>query len=395
MIIADLIILGVAVYLSLYILYWLVLFSARFLIRDQPDVFRIQKTRFAIVVPAHNEELFLARLLKSIHDQDYPANLYKGIVIADNCSDRTAEIALENGARVFERVDPSNWGKGYAVKYALEKINPTEYDAVLIVDADSIVENGCLKALDHALQNGEKVIQCYNGVLNPDESWFTRLLDVSRTIGNEIIHPGKVKLGLSSYLMGNGMCFSRQTILEDGWKAFTVGEDWEYYAMLIEKGGRVSFAKEARVFHQESVSLKQATSQRMRWSSGRFAVLGKFGFRLLYRGLQERSWIKAAGSLPLIFPNPSLAMNLTLISVMASFVILPGSSRDTYIVWFAALGSCQFLIFTVGIFYTKQRWKKFLSIFIAPIFLVWKMGIDLISALGFGRGRWIRTERRR
>ncbi len=351
------------------------------------------KSRFAIIIPAHNEELLLARLLQSINKQYYPSGLFKALVIADNCTDSTARIGRGNGAHVLERFDKVNLGKGFAIRWALGNINIKEYDAMLIIDADSVVDGDVLKELDKLIQQGKAAIQCYNGVFNHDDSWFTRMLDVSRTISNEIFHPAKVKLGFSSYLMGNGMCFSTTVLKKYGWDAFTVGEDWEYYTKLINSGEIIAFANKARVYHQESSSLKQATSQRMRWSSGRFEIALKYGVRLFYSGLLERDLKKIEASFPLILPNPSLGVNITVLFFALSFLAAP-ADRFFLNVWSLSLILIQIGIFLIGIGYTEKKLKKLLSVFIAPLFLVWKMGIDVISAIGFGSKRWIRTERK-
>lgn len=388
------ILIALGAYLSAYIIYDLMLLAANFLIRDKDIPYAQPETRIGIVIPAHNEELLLKRLLISLQKQDYPWAMYKAIVIADNCEDNTARIGKENGAQVFERRDDRHRGKGYAIKFALERVDMKDYDALFIIDADSITGDDLLRQLDGALRRGAQIIQCYNGVANPDESWFTRLLDVSRTIGNEILLPAKQKLGLSSNLMGNGMCFSNKILMKYGWDAFTVGEDWEYYAKLIQAGETVAFANKARVFHQESSSLKQATSQRMRWSSGRFAVAGKFGVGLFFKGLKECSIKKMDASLPLLFPNPSLGMNITVVGLVLSFLLFFTKNEYHFISWFLLLALCQLIIFIIGIMYTRNKLKNFLSLFAAPLFLMWKIGIDFFSALGLGRKGWIRTQRK-
>lgn len=393
MFLIELLLIIIGAYLSIYTAYILMLLFAHFFIKEKNKLSFMPKSRFAIIIPAHNEELLLSRLLQSINKQHYPSGLFKAIVIADNCTDSTAKIGKENGAIALERFDNLNCGKGYAIKYALENINIKEYDAMFIIDADSVVDKDLLKELDILIQEGKIAIQCYNGVFNHDDSWFTRMLDVSRTISNEIFHPAKVKLGFSSYLMGNGMCFSTTVLKKYGWDAFTIGEDWEYYARLISSGEMIAFANKARVYHQESSSLKQATSQRMRWSSGRFEIALKYGVRLFYRGLLERNIKKVEASFPLILPNPSLGMNTTLLFFALSFLVTP-SSRSFFNVWSLNLIVVQVGIFIVGVAYTEKKFKKAISIFIAPLFLAWKMGIDVLSAFGFGKKGWIRTERK-
>jgi len=388
------ILIAIGVYTTIYVLYCVVLFAAHFFMGDREMPLLPPKVRFGIIIPAHNEELFLGRLLKSINKQNYPSDMFKVVVVADNCTDRTAQIGVENNAMVLERFDCQHHGKGYAIKYALERIGLNSYDAIFIIDADSIIDNDLLTHLDKSFRAGNNVIQCYNGVANPDESWFTRLLDVSRTIGNEIYFPAKEKLGLSSYLMGNGMCFSSEVLVRHGWDAFSVGEDWEYYAKLIQAGETVAFAKEARVYHQESSSLKQATSQRMRWSSGRFAVAGKYGIGLFFKGLKEINIKKMDASLPLLFPNPSLGVNITAVCLLLSLMLIRTANNHYFFLWFFLLVLAQIAIFMVGIMYTRNKLKNFLSLFAAPLFLMWKIGIDLFSAFGLGRKEWIRTDRK-
>jgi len=273
-------------------------------------------------------------------------------------------------------------------------IDLDSYDAVFIVDADSVVNDALLSHLHSALSAGEKIIQCYNGVGNPGTSWFTRLLGVSRAISNEILHPAKQKLKLSSHLTGNGMCFSTAILKKYGWGAFSIGEDWEYYAKLILQGETIGYSNKARSFHQESASLKQATTQRMRWSSGRFAIAYRYGFNILYHGIIERDIVKIDASLPLIFPNPSLGANMTVLIFFLSLIPTIVAGKTFYTLWFLLLIVFQMMIFFAGIMYTENKFKSFLSIFVAPMFLVWKMVIDILSILGIGSGKWIRTERK-
>jgi len=380
------------IYVSFYVAYWLIILIAHCFASARRSAAGPLLTRFAVVIPAHDEELLLPRLLASIRSQDYPSELFDTIVVADNCTDRTADVARRQGFIALERDDDDQRGKGYAIKWALEMIDLKQYDAVLIVDADCFIGTNTLKTLAGRVKE-EPIIQCYNGVGNPDESWFTRLLDVSRTINNYIYSPAKQRLGLSSELTGTGMCFATRVLSEYGWDAFTVGEDWEYYAKLILKGERVGFEGNARVYHEESSSLKQATRQRMRWSSGRFAVAWRYGFRLLSRGVIEHDAIKFDAGLCLILPNPSLGMNVTLVLLVVALLteVVPGA----FTLWLLLLALGQLGLFVGGVFYTENRLSKFLAIFVAPAFLAWKMGIDALSLLGVGRKEWVRTHRKR
>ena len=381
-------------YLSAYVLYNFVMIVVHVFAREKSCVDHGEKTHFAVIVPAHNEELLLAELLSSIEKQNYPRERFRTIVVADNCTDRTAEIGKSNGAEVLERNDIKHAGKGYAISYALERIGVESVEAVFIVDADSILNSEALEELHQAIRRGARIIQCFNGIANPDDSWFTRIMDVSRTYGNEVLEPAKEKIGLSSHLMGNGMCFVRDVIMKYGWDAFTVGEDWEYYAKVVIKGERVAYVRRARVYHRESVNIRQATSQRLRWSSGRFAVATTHGVRLLMNGLKNCSITKMDASMPLLLPNPSLGISLTLLMFFVSIVTAPPTRLELYAGWYALLGLAQLVFFLIGIAYVNNKKMKLLAIISAPIFIFWKTGIDLLSVAGVGRKSWVRTERK-
>ena len=382
-----------AAYLSLYVVYLLILMIANFVIKDTPTEDITDFVFFLIIIPAHNEALFIQRVVKSFVQQIYPAQRFKVLIVADNCTDNTAASAREAGVEVLERTSTVDFGKGYAIKYGLENFPCSAYDAVLIIDADSVFDKNGLLALNRHICQGKKILQCNNALANPEDSWFTLLMNVARTLGNEMMEPAKEKLKLSSHLMGNGMCFHRSILEKYGWNAFSVGEDWEYYAKMIDEGERIAFARDARVFHQESTSLKQATSQRMRWSSGRFAVLRQYGFHLLGKGIWERNFLKVDASLPLVFPNPSLAMNCTMVGMLPAIYIFMATGEFFWVGIFATIAICQLLVFVVAVFYTQTKLKSFLSIFIAPLFLVWKMAIDILSLAGKGREKWVRTKR--
>jgi cellulose synthase/poly-beta-1,6-N-acetylglucosamine synthase-like glycosyltransferase len=290
---------------------------------------------------------------------------------------------------VLERHDSERIGKGYAIKYALDNIQMDRYDAVFIVDADSILDKNALRNLNQIFPRSAAVIQCYNGVANPGDSWFTRLLDVSRTLSNEIFEPAKEKLGLSSHLMGNGMSINKKVIESYGWNAFTVGEDWEYYAQIISAGQRIAFARDVRVYHQESRTLKQATPQRMRWSSGRIAVAWRYGLRIFVAGLIKGNLRKIDASLPLLFPNPSTGVNLNALLLFFSIFL----QRPEFVYYFTLMLGLHLVIFIIGISHTKNRWTNSLAFFMAPVFLAWKLAIDFFSLIGFGRKTWVRTKR--
>jgi len=388
------VLLVLGIYVSAYLAYQAMLFAANAIIPDPQPFEPSRQRQMAVLIPAHNEELYLPRLLATLQAQSYPKDGFRVTVIADNCSDGTVAACRPFDVDVLERTDPEHGGKGHAIGWTLGRLDLNSLDAIVIVDADSLAAPDLLEQLNLQLERGDSVVQCYNAVANPGQSWFTRLMDVSRTISNDILHPGKRKLGLSSFLIGNGMCFAVPVLKAMPWNAFTVGEDMEYYARLVLGGYHVGYSRLAQVYHQESVNLRQASSQRIRWSSGRFQALVRFGPSLVWKGLSTANLMCLDAALPFVFPNPSLAMNLTGVGFVLSvgYWLLTGGTGLA--AWFAALAVLQVLMFLVGAMYTKDKLANAMSLFLAPVFLAWKLGIDVLSMLGVGARKWKPTERR-
>lgn len=381
-------------YISSSTLYQLILAAVYFIKPERKKTPAKNNNKFAIIVPAHNEELLIRNLCESLAAIDYPNELYQTFIIVDNCSDNTANICRSFPVNTLERNNAFLTGKGHAINWALNEIDINQFDAVLIVDADNFVDPGIISELNILIDRGEQAIQCHNAVGNKNDSWFTQLLNVSRTIGNLLYHHSKYKLGLSSYLMGNGICFSTELLRKKQWQAFSIGEDWEYYAQLIDDGIKIGFAVDAKVFHQESKSLAQATTQRLRWSSGRFQVVKKYGLRLFIDGLMKHDFFKMDASLPLIFPNYSLQLNLTVLFIILSKLFTKSMVKRVLVILGLFLVAGQMLLFLSGVYLTKNYKKVFKSVCYAPFFLAWKAIIDFLSFTGLYKSeKWIRTKR--
>ena len=189
--------------------------------------------------------------------------------------------------------------------------------------------------------------------------------------------------------MGVGMCIDKDILKKIGWKAFSVGEDWEYYAQLIAKGEKVNFASNTKVYAQEAVSLKGGFSQRVRWAGGKFEIMGKYGFGMLEKGLKTFDINKIDASFNILIPNYSMLLNLNIICLL--LVLLFG--HRVLIWWSLLLLFLQGLYFSLGLWLAKADKKMIFSVLIIPLFLLWKGVIDILSLFGFKRKRWIRTRR--
>lgn len=386
--------LAIIIFLILAVHYQLFLATAYFIVRDPNFTRGIDPRKFAIIVPAHNEELLIEKVCESLLNTDYPERFRKIFIIADNCTDSTAKKCSLYPVRVLIRNDTVKLGKGYALEWAFDQINLDDYDALLIVDADTTVDPTVFMVLNRMIEYESKAIQCNIKIPNRYESWVTQLMHLSRTVNNLLYHYPKYKMGLSSYLMGTGMCFTTDLIKKIRWTAFTLSEDWEYFALLIKRGIKIDFAVHGIVFQQESRSLRQATTQRLRWSKGRFYVVRALGVKLFFQGLWDKNWVMTDASLALIFPNWSLLVNSILIVFGLSLILPSGTISSISIIVSIEMVAIQALILALGVFLSGDVSGLVKAILMSPIFLVWKCIIDILSITGIYRGkRWIRTER--
>lgn len=347
--------------------------------------------KFAVLIPAHNEEVIIEKAIQSWHQMDYPKDLRRMYVIADNCTDSTASIVQRLGVNVLERHDCEHRGKGQALAWALQTIDLSEIDAVVIVDADTTVDKAFLSVMNDRFVAGARVVQGYDGVMNPHESAMTCLMQVTNVMKNLLFNYAKSKVGLSVHLMGTGMCIGADVLRTVGWRAFSIGEDIEQSAFLAKAGMHVEFDPRAHVFAQEASSLGQAYTQRVRWSAGRLQLFGT-GARLLYEGVRTGNLQLADSGLTFLLPNYAMLANLTIGGLLlVSMVEMPG--HHILLVWFVLLLVAQCFYLFIGLITTRPTPKMVWSLAFAPVFLIWKLMVDLISIVKRNESTWVRTRR--
>lgn len=240
--------------------------------------------RFAFLIPAHNEEKVIGYLLDSLSSLDYPDTLFDVYVAADRCTDGTAEVAREKGAFVIER-EGGQGGKTWNVRHALRVIPLEAYDALVIIDADNLVDPGFLKAMDRflTLHPEAQAVQGYVDVKNPRDGWIPRAMALSYWLTNSLWQDAREKLGLSPTLGGTGMVFRTSYLLRRGWQARSLTEDLELYAELVAQGDRVYWCHEARVYDEKPNRMLSSYRQRVRWYQGHFFVFWTYGLSVLKR----------------------------------------------------------------------------------------------------------------
>ena len=223
---------------------------------------------FRVLVPAHDEESVIGGVLGDLDRSSYPRDLYEVWVLADRCTDGTAEVALGGGAKVTERSDGPP-GKGAALAWYLS-IHPLESDEALIVfDADNRVPPETMGRIADEMSAGHEVIQCYLDVANPEESLIAEASALSYWAGNRMVQLARSNLGWSADLGGTGMAFTSTALDDVGGFGTSLTEDQELGARLVLAGKTVEWLHDVRVRDEKPASVGVAVRQRARWMAGK------------------------------------------------------------------------------------------------------------------------------
>lgn len=348
---------------------------------------------FDVVVPAHDEEVGVAVTVASLLAMTYPRDGFRVVVVADNCSDRTAERARSAGATVLERRDAARRGKGHALAFAFERLGKEgRADAFVVVDADSVVSPNLLGAMALRIQSGAEALQARYHVRNCDASWRTRLLHLGFTLLHDVRASARERLGLSCGLRGNGMAFTTALLRRVPHTAVSIVEDLEYATTLGLAGVRVHDVAEASVLSDMPASSAAALSQRSRWEGGRLALARRHGPTLVRRALRERSRLLLDLGLELLIPPLG---TLALAVALGLALALSGLAAGLATMWAVAPWTLAALALGAYVFVGWHAagfgLRELLDLRYVPGFLLWKLSVRARS--GGAPDKWVRTPR--
>jgi len=348
--------------------------------------------RFLVLVPAHDEEHILPRTLRAVAELDYPQTRSSVFVIADNCTDATADVARAAGARVLVRCEPARRGKGQALAWALRVLAEelADADAVVFLDADCEPSPNLLKAFDARLHGGARAAQAAYLVANPEESWTSALRWGAFALMNLVRPLGKSALGLSSGILGTGFVLRRELLEQVPWEAFSLAEDAEYHLRLSAAGERVVFIAEAQVLSGMPTSLAASREQNLRWEAGRWHLLRTWAPTLISEGLRRRDVARLHDGLEPLVPPQSLLMLANVVVLGAAVVLRVPSARAVALANIA--GQAVFVI--GGLQVAKAPPSVYRAMARAPLHVAWKLGLQLRILRGRGPTGWIGTRAR-
>jgi hypothetical protein len=346
--------------------------------------------RFVIVVPARDEEASIAGTLASLRAVAHPPECVEVLVVADNCVDRTADVAEAAGATVWARSGGGKGGKGAALAWALDRLarERPKLDAVVLVDADCTVAPNLLGAVEARLRAGADAVQVAYCVANPGDSPLAALRHASFALVNYVRPLGKSALGLSSGLFGTGMVFSRELLARRPWTAHSLVEDQEHHLALVAAGERVAFAPETSIASAMPTSLRRSSSQLLRWDAGRAALIRTWTPGLLAAGLRRRDPVRVHAALEPLVPPQSLLLAANALGCLLALRAGPATRR-------VALGNlgAQAMFVAGGLAVVRAPAAVWRALAFAPALVAWRLGLLAKLWLGQGPTSWVRTER--
>ncbi|MBQ7337689.1 MAG: glycosyltransferase family 2 protein [Clostridia bacterium] len=245
--------------------------------------------RYGIVIAARNEEAVIGSLLDSIAAQEYPAELLKVFVVADNCDpdDRTAAIAREKGAVCYERQDTQHRTKGYALEFLFDCI-ARDYgvdacDGYFVFDADNLLAPDYIARMNDAVDAGEKIITSCRNTRNFGDNAISFSYGVHWFGTVRAEHRARSLLRLSTRLQGTGYYFTSE-LVKDGWHYTSLTEDRYLTADAVLRGYHISYNDAAMFFDEQPTTMSVVMRQRLRWAKGNLHAFADTGWRL-FKGI--------------------------------------------------------------------------------------------------------------
>lgn len=363
--------------------------------------------RFLILIPAHNEERLLPSTLANLKQLDYPSALFEIHVVADNCADQTAIVGREGGAIVHERNDLTQRGKGYALTWLLGQLEENKHsdpipEAIVILDADTVVSSNFLKVMDARLSSGEQIIQAYYAVRDPSRSWAISIRYIALAAIHFLRPLGRMVLGGSVGLKGNGMVFAAEIMKNRQWSAHLT-EDIEFHMQLILAGSRVTFAPDAIVEAEMPDTLKGSQTQNARWERGRVDMARQY-IPALWKGvlnaLREKQFRRAYLLFDAIMEHLIPPFSIFVASSVFLFLLallLPTGNitplKSANIGLGIGIILAQIIYTFTSLILVKAPGKIYKALFYAPIFVLWKIGVYLKVFSKEEQQEWVRTAR--
>ena len=308
MILIEILLLSIAVLLLVPSLILLIQVLFAYLPKQHDNMNLAEDKVVAVLIPAHNESSAMIDTLNSIQAQLRPQDRF--IVVADNCSDNTAEIAEMNGAEVIERNDLIKRGKGYALDFGLRHLSQNPPDVVVIIDADCLLEANALSQLAASALHGDRPVQALYLMYAKGVNLKSKIAEFAWCVKNLVRPLGYANLGLPCQLMGTGMAFPWIVISNADLANGNIVEDMKLGIDLAIAGTPPVFNSQSVVTSYFPAATDMQSGQKTRWEHGHLAMILMEGPRLLAQSIVKRDINLLAMALDLAVPPLALLVTL-------------------------------------------------------------------------------------
>ena len=368
-----------------------------------------KKHRFAFMIAAHNEEVVIGELVQSIKNQEYPSDLIDIFVVADACTDKTAEVARKAGALVYERNDLARKGKSWALDMGFNNVlleyGEDRYDAFIIFDADNLLSKTYVSEMNKVVDMGYLVATSYRNSKNFDSSWISAAYTTWFLREARFLNNARMLTHTSCAISGSGWMISNKLVRAmHGWDFHTLTEDIQLSTFCAANGIQIGYSP-GEFFDEQPVTFKASWIQRLRWTKGFYEVFFSYGLDLI-KGIRKRRFA-SYDLLMTIAP----AMILTLVSTLANALYLTigllshgffatsaeismcvGSLFITYTSMYCmfALLALITTLFERKKIYTKNKARLVSNIFTFPIFMMSYIPITIVAL--FKKVEWVPTK---
>ncbi len=383
---------AIALIICVCYFYQFVYLAIPFLIKKRKHK-KTKKHKFAVLIAARNEEKTIANLIKTIKEQNYPQKLIKIFVVADNCTDNTAQVSRDAGAIVYERFNKEKVGKGYALDFLIEKIDEDfskeKFDAFFVFDADNLLKSNYITEMNKTFSDGYEVVTSYRNSKNYGDNWISAGYALWFLRESQYLNRPRMLLGVSSAISGTGFMFSREVMQKyGGWKFFLLSEDTEFTVNNVLNNIKIGYCDTAIFYDEQPVKFKQSWKQRMRWAKGYLQVIGKYGKSLVKKSALDLDF-SAFDMIMVMTP----AIILTIIGIICNISISAASllvgkslliSIESIMEFFL---NSYLTVYVVGLLTTITEWKriyatplkKILYTFTFPIFMATYIPISFVA----------------
>jgi cellulose synthase/poly-beta-1,6-N-acetylglucosamine synthase-like glycosyltransferase len=349
--------------------------------------------RTTVLIPAHDEGAGILPTLTDVQAQLGPHD--NVLVVADNCTDDTADIAKAAGVEVVFRVDPARRGKGYALEFGVQHLAINPPDVVVILDADCRLGEGALRHLSgHAMQKGCPAQALYL-MLAPENAGSSKGVNLFAWRVKNWIRPlGLRLLGLPTQLFGTGMAFPFNMLLDRDLGNSRLAEDTALGIALATSGHAPYFVSEARVLSYFPVSQAGGEQQRSRWEKGHLDNIVDLVPAALLRSVLDANLGLAVLAVDMAIPPLALLMLVTIVcEIFAAIGVALGASLTAL-----AISSLSILLLVLG---TVLAWiavgrdvLPFRELIRLPLHATRKLGFYRSILSGKAVSAWIRTDRK-